>query len=118
MPKRLATCSLALLALIISVPAAATERPGALEVQARELAGEGEVVCLCHIPPGAPESAQTICVGGRAPRAHLRHGDTLGACDETQRETTCDDGLDNDQDGAIDCQDPDCVGSRVPILWA
>ena len=42
--------------------------------------GQGQKVCLCHIPPGNPGNAQTICVGAPAVRAHLAHGDTLGAC--------------------------------------
>src|SRR5262245_15632118 len=37
-------------------------------------------VCLCHIPPGNPDNAHTICVGPPAARAHLHHGDTLGEC--------------------------------------
>ncbi len=114
MRKRLTSCALGLVALVLSFPAAAEERPGATDVQAREVIGEGGVECLCHIPPGHPESAQTICVGGRAPQAHLRHGDTLGDCDETQREMVCDDGQDNDQDNFIDCQDPDCIGEPAP----
>jgi Kazal-type serine protease inhibitor-like protein len=36
--------------------------------------------CLCHIPPGNPDNAHTICVGASAVRAHLRHGDTMGPC--------------------------------------
>ena len=39
-----------------------------------------EKVCLCHIPPGNPSGAHTICVGSSAVRAHLAHGDTLGSC--------------------------------------
>ncbi|MBI2449793.1 hypothetical protein HYV49_05875 [Candidatus Pacearchaeota archaeon] len=38
-------------------------------------------VILCHIPPGDPASAHTIEVGAPAMRAHLAHGDTLGACE-------------------------------------
>ena len=38
------------------------------------------VVTICHIPPGNPANAHTINVGAPAVDAHLRHGDTLGAC--------------------------------------
>ncbi len=37
-------------------------------------------VAVCHIPPGNPANAHTIVVGAPAVQAHLRHGDTLGAC--------------------------------------
>lgn len=36
--------------------------------------------CLCHVPPGNPGNAHTICVGSPAVKAHLKHGDTLGEC--------------------------------------
>jgi hypothetical protein len=42
-------------------------------------AGGGKV-CLCHVPPGNPANAHTICVGAPAVRAHLGHGDSLGEC--------------------------------------
>jgi hypothetical protein len=35
---------------------------------------------LCHLPPGNPANAHTITVGAPAVRAHLAHGDTIGAC--------------------------------------
>lgn len=38
-------------------------------------------VSICHIPPGNPANAHTIVVGTPAVVAHLRHGDTLGACE-------------------------------------
>jgi hypothetical protein len=38
---------------------------------------------LCHIPPGNPANAHTITVGNPAVKAHLAHGDKLGACKET-----------------------------------
>ena len=44
-----------------------------------DTAGTPKVV-VCHIPPGNPANAHTITVGAPAVRAHLAHGDTLGAC--------------------------------------
>jgi hypothetical protein len=36
---------------------------------------------ICHIPPGNPANAHTICVGNAAVPAHLNnHGDHVGAC--------------------------------------
>jgi hypothetical protein len=35
---------------------------------------------ICHIPPGNPDNAHTICVGNAAVPAHLDHGDFLGTC--------------------------------------
>ncbi|MEO8704716.1 MAG: hypothetical protein ABI867_31965 [Kofleriaceae bacterium] len=47
----------------------------------------GEKECLhnkelvCHIPPGNPANAHTICVGKPAVDPHVaNHGDTLGEC--------------------------------------
>ena len=45
-------------------------------------------VILCHIPPGNPADAHTIEVGAPAMRAHLAHGDTLGACEPSGNETS------------------------------
>lgn len=38
-------------------------------------------VTLCHVPPGNPSQAHTITVGQPAVKAHLKHGDTLDACE-------------------------------------
>ncbi|HUQ01667.1 MAG TPA: hypothetical protein VM261_04190 [Kofleriaceae bacterium] len=38
-------------------------------------------VLVCHIPPGNPDNAHTICVGANAVDAHqANHGDPIGAC--------------------------------------
>jgi hypothetical protein len=35
---------------------------------------------ICHIPPGNPANAHTICVGNASVPAHLDHGDFAGTC--------------------------------------
>src|SRR5262245_56404393 len=36
---------------------------------------------ICHIPPGNPANAHSICVGNPAVEPHMtHHGDTIGAC--------------------------------------
>ena len=36
---------------------------------------------ICHIPPGNPDNAHTLCVGNAAVAAHVEHhGDALGPC--------------------------------------
>jgi hypothetical protein len=36
---------------------------------------------ICHIPPGNPANAHTICVGNAAVPAHVNnHGDFIGTC--------------------------------------
>src|SRR4051812_49209636 len=38
-------------------------------------------VLICHIPPGNPANAHSICVGAPAVPAHQsHHGDLIGAC--------------------------------------
>jgi hypothetical protein len=36
---------------------------------------------ICHVPPGNPANAHTLCIGNAAVAAHLRnHSDYLGPC--------------------------------------
>ena len=37
---------------------------------------------ICHVPPGNPGNAHTICVNESAVADHLAHGCSLGSCDE------------------------------------
>jgi hypothetical protein len=49
--------------------------------------GDHKKTTICHIPPGNPANAHTLCIGNAAVPAHLsNHGDYLGAC---QNETPC-----------------------------
>jgi len=43
---------------------------------------------ICHRPPSNPTNAQTFTVGQSAVRAHMAHGDTIGACGATTATTT------------------------------
>jgi hypothetical protein len=43
--------------------------------------GATKKTTICHLPPGNPSNAHTLCVGNSAVRAHVEnHHDTLGAC--------------------------------------
>lgn len=67
-------------ATILPAPGAAPEiltGDDSLEVA---FADAGNVVIICHIPPGNPSNARTICIGENDLPAHLAHGDTLGPC--------------------------------------
>ncbi|HYV19857.1 MAG TPA: Kazal-type serine protease inhibitor domain-containing protein [Verrucomicrobiae bacterium] len=74
----LCTCCVGLLTVlaISSTTAFAGGKPGSSGGGGN---GVGKV-CLCHIPPGNPGNAHTICVGAPAVKAHLGHGDALGEC--------------------------------------
>jgi len=66
---------------------------GNVDVEAAQEDIEDKVT-ICHIPPGNPENAHTIVVGGSAVAAHLAHGDFEGECDGDEGAT--DDDLDDD----------------------
>ena len=43
--------------------------------------GNTKKTTICHIPPGNPANAHTLCIGNAAVPAHLHnHGDYLGPC--------------------------------------
>lgn len=42
--------------------------------------GSTKKTTICHVPPGNPLNAHTLCVGTPSVEAHLAHGDYLGAC--------------------------------------
>ena len=43
--------------------------------------GQNNKVEICHLPPGNPENKHTINGSINSVRAHLAHGDWIGACD-------------------------------------
>src|SRR5262245_14909026 len=48
---------------------------------------DGKKVLVCHIPPGNPDNAHTICISKNAVDKHVEHhGDLVGAC-ESEPET-------------------------------
>jgi hypothetical protein len=62
MKIRVACCTAFVAALFLGAPAWAAK------------------VTVCHVPPGNPDNFHTISVGENAVKAHLAHGDFLGAC--------------------------------------
>lgn len=58
---------------------------------------------ICHIPPGNPDNAHSICVGNAAVAPHqAQHGDTIGACapvDPPPCDGSCDGSGSDDGDG-------------------
>ncbi len=51
-------------------------------------------VAVCHIPPGNPANAHTICISENGVPAHLAHGCHLGACSVDTMEV---DSMDTDE---------------------
>jgi hypothetical protein len=54
--------------------------------------GNEKKVLICHVPPGNPEAAHTLCIGAPALVAHLDNhhasngdSDALGACTEAKK---------------------------------
>jgi hypothetical protein len=48
--------------------------------------GQGKIA-ICHIPPGNPGNAHTICVSPNAVAAHLTQGDHCGPCTDNEEGT-------------------------------
>jgi hypothetical protein len=74
----------------------------------------GKKVTICHIPPGNPANAHTISIGLPALKAHIAHGDVMGACTEPNPgASNCDDngGGTDDGDGSDDGDDSTGGGS-------
>jgi hypothetical protein len=76
----------------------------------------GEVTFLSDPPHLAPEGLDGIAVNRRYEECDLGAQTPVlpsgTSCTEDCElfESICDDGLDNDQDGLTDCEDPDCLG--------
>ena len=58
---------------------------------ASEASAKGDKVEICHVPPGNPDNPQTLSVGPKAVKAHLKNhpGDSIGPCPAP---CVCDDG--------------------------
>jgi hypothetical protein len=54
--------------------------PIRVEVVDVHCGNNGKKVLVCHIPPGNPANAHTICIAPSAVPAHLAHGCFLGDC--------------------------------------
>lgn len=54
---------------------------GAITLANGQKACQGKKELICHVPPGNPANAHTICVGKSAVEPHqTNHGDAVGAC--------------------------------------
>lgn len=45
-------------------------------------------IVICHVPGGNPNNGQTITIGSPALKAHLKHGDVLGECNNNATNQT------------------------------
>jgi hypothetical protein len=74
--------------------------------------GNQKKTTICHIPPGNPANAHTLCIGNAAVPAHLNnHGDYLGAC---QNETPCPPPTSTGSAGGPGSDDTGHGGASVP----
>ena len=55
-------------------------------VYGEEESNVDDKVTICHLPSGNVSKGRTITVGAPAVRAHLRHGDFIGACESDDDE--------------------------------
>ena len=76
--------------------------------------GDTKKTTICHLPPGNPENAQTLCVGNAAVAAHVaNHGDSLGPCGPRScGNTVCEANLGED---CVNCAE-DCSQGLVCCL--
>ena len=82
-----AAISAALLIPLATFGGPALARSGAALAEYAYGSGSGQYqyrVTICHVTHGKKKSAHTITVSSHAVRAHLRHGDHLGACTGTE----------------------------------
>ena len=63
---------------------------------------------ICHVPPGNPANAHTICVGNAAVPAHLDHGDFLGTC-------SCDVDVDGGMGDSVDAGAGDTPDATIEV---
>ncbi|MGE0867420.1 MAG: hypothetical protein AB7P03_02575 [Kofleriaceae bacterium] len=94
-----------------------TEEQALKTVNGQPYCNPGKVL-ICHIPPGNPDNAHSICISPNAVDAHTsHHGDPVGACasePEPEPEDPGDGDGDGDGDGGGDCGG--CgSGSDAPI---
>ncbi|MGE0550511.1 MAG: hypothetical protein AB7O24_28315 [Kofleriaceae bacterium] len=89
-----------------------TEEQALKTVDGQPYCRDGKVL-ICHIPPGNPDNAHTICISENAVDAHVsHHGDPVGACTaEPEPEDPGDDDGGGDCGG---CGDGDGSGGDVP----
>jgi hypothetical protein len=74
--------ALGVLAGLIAYPESEAKRRGAKGKNKKGKNGAGKKRVICHCPPGNPENCQTITVGAKAAKAHLKNHehDHQGAC--------------------------------------